>query len=228
MVNSEDGKLYRWDLSTNTLSEAVTLSAGIGEAYTPTIIGPDGTVYAINAAILNAVGRSTVPTLQSLTIGPLSPSIFVGSTLQFTATGHYSDGSTRDLSSAAAWTSSRLAVATITSPGGLATGLAKGSTTIRAATEGLSASTALTISAVTLQSITVTPATGTIQGEKRSNSGQPETTATAVRVTSPAPSLGRRHRSQWPRSAVAGSRLDSKRARPRSRQSRAESADRQP
>jgi uncharacterized protein YjdB len=150
-------------LSTNTLSEAVTLSAGIGEAYTPTIIGSDGTVYAINAAILNAVGRSTVPTLQSLTIGPLSPSIFVGSTLQFTATGHYSDGSTGDLSSAAAWTSSRLAVATITSPGGLATGLAKGSTTIRAATEGLSASTALTIGAVTLRSITVTPATGTIR-----------------------------------------------------------------
>lgn len=63
MVNSEDGKLYRWDLSTNTLSEAVTLSPGIGEAYTPTIIGPDGTVYAINWAILNAVGRRTTGTL---------------------------------------------------------------------------------------------------------------------------------------------------------------------
>ena len=57
MVNSEDGKLYRWDLSTNTLAQAVTLSPGIGEAYTSTVIGPDGTVYAINWAILNAVGR---------------------------------------------------------------------------------------------------------------------------------------------------------------------------
>jgi hypothetical protein len=64
MVNSEDGKLYRWDLTTNTLSQAVTLSPGIGEAYTPTLIGPDGTVYAINQAILNAVGRAaTLPTL---------------------------------------------------------------------------------------------------------------------------------------------------------------------
>lgn len=122
MVNSEDGKLYRWNLSTNTLSEAVTLSAGIGEAYTPTIIGSDGTVYAINAAILNAVGRSTVPTLQSLTISPLSPSLFVGSTLQFAVTGHYSDGSTPDLTSAAAWTSSKTSVATITSPGGPCSG----------------------------------------------------------------------------------------------------------
>ena len=57
MVNNEDGKLYRWDLATNTLSQAVALSPGIGEAYTPTAIGPDGTVYAINWAILNAVGK---------------------------------------------------------------------------------------------------------------------------------------------------------------------------
>ena len=56
MANSEDGNLYRWDLTTNTLSQMVTLSSGIGEAYTPTVIGPDGTVYAINQAILNAVG----------------------------------------------------------------------------------------------------------------------------------------------------------------------------
>jgi len=57
MANSEDGKLYRWDLATNTLSEAITLSPGVGEAYTSTQIGPDGTVYATNAAILNAVGH---------------------------------------------------------------------------------------------------------------------------------------------------------------------------
>ena len=56
LANSEDGKLYRWDLTTNTLAPAITLSPGVGEAYTPTVIGPDGTVYAINWAILNAVG----------------------------------------------------------------------------------------------------------------------------------------------------------------------------
>ena len=56
MVNNEDGKLYRWDFVTNTLSETVTLTSGIGEAYTPTIIGSDGTVYAINNATLFAVG----------------------------------------------------------------------------------------------------------------------------------------------------------------------------
>ena len=57
LANSEDGKLYRWDLTSNTLSEVITLSTGIGEAYTPTVIGSDGTAYAINFAVLNAVGH---------------------------------------------------------------------------------------------------------------------------------------------------------------------------
>ena len=56
LANNEDGKLYRWDLTSNTLSETFTLTTGIGEAYTPTLIGMDGTVYAINNAILFAVG----------------------------------------------------------------------------------------------------------------------------------------------------------------------------
>jgi hypothetical protein len=57
LANSEDGKLYRWDLTTNTLSQTVVLTPGLGEAYTPTAIGVDGTVYAINNAILFAVGK---------------------------------------------------------------------------------------------------------------------------------------------------------------------------
>jgi hypothetical protein len=55
LANSEDGKLYRWDLTTNTFTQVITLTAGLGEAYTPTLVGPDGTVYAINNATLFAV-----------------------------------------------------------------------------------------------------------------------------------------------------------------------------
>jgi hypothetical protein len=57
LANSEDGKLYRWDLTTNTLSQTVVLTAGLGEAYTSTVVGPDGHVYAINNATLFAVGQ---------------------------------------------------------------------------------------------------------------------------------------------------------------------------
>jgi hypothetical protein len=41
----------------NVPSEWLSLIGGIGEAYTPTIIGSDGTAYAINHAVLFAIGR---------------------------------------------------------------------------------------------------------------------------------------------------------------------------
>jgi hypothetical protein len=69
LANSEDGKLYRWDLSTNTFSQVITLTSGIGEAYTPTLIGADGTVYAINNATLYAVKRAAPAVVSSTPSG---------------------------------------------------------------------------------------------------------------------------------------------------------------
>jgi hypothetical protein len=57
LVNSEDGMLYRWSLVSNTFTEKIRLGNEIGEAYTPTVIGPDGAVYAINNAVLYAIGQ---------------------------------------------------------------------------------------------------------------------------------------------------------------------------
>jgi hypothetical protein len=57
LVNSEDGHLYRWDLPTNLFTQVIPLDSGLSESYTPTAIGPDGVVYAINNAVLFAVGR---------------------------------------------------------------------------------------------------------------------------------------------------------------------------
>jgi hypothetical protein len=57
LVNSEDGILYRWDLSSNQLSQQIRLTNGLGEAYTPTAVGADGAVYAISNATLFVVGR---------------------------------------------------------------------------------------------------------------------------------------------------------------------------
>jgi len=56
LAGSEDGVLYRWDLASNSFTESLRLTPGLGEAYTPTTVGPDGTVYAINNATLFAVG----------------------------------------------------------------------------------------------------------------------------------------------------------------------------
>ena len=55
LANNEDGKMYRWDLATNTLSQSIPLNAGLGQAYTPTLVGADGGVYAISNATLYAI-----------------------------------------------------------------------------------------------------------------------------------------------------------------------------
>lgn len=57
IVNCEDGVVYRWDLKRNEFSQSVRITAGLGQAYTPTLIGPTGIVYAVSNAHLFAVGR---------------------------------------------------------------------------------------------------------------------------------------------------------------------------
>jgi hypothetical protein len=58
LANNEDGILYRWDLTTNSLSQGVRLNTGLGQAYTPTLVGADGGVYAISNATLYAIRGS--------------------------------------------------------------------------------------------------------------------------------------------------------------------------
>jgi hypothetical protein len=84
------------------------------------------------------------PTLVSISVTPTNPSISVGAHQQFTATGNYSNGSHQDLTNSATWTSSSLSVATISSAG-LATGVASGSTTIKAASGSIYGTTTLTV-----------------------------------------------------------------------------------
>jgi hypothetical protein len=48
--------VYRWSFVTNTITEALNLQPPTSEAYTSTVIGPDGQIYALNNAILFAIG----------------------------------------------------------------------------------------------------------------------------------------------------------------------------
>ena len=57
LMNSEDGRLYRWDLNANQITEGVLLQGPRAQAYTPTIVGPTGVVYAINNGRMFAVGK---------------------------------------------------------------------------------------------------------------------------------------------------------------------------
>ena len=95
--------------------------------------------------------------LQSIAITPANSSIALGTTQQFMATGTFSDGSTRDLTSAVTWRSSDGAVASISAAGG-AISAAVGNTTISASSGSVAGSTTLTVSPAQLMSIAITPA----------------------------------------------------------------------
>lgn len=85
------------------------------------------------------------PTLDSISISPVNPSITEGSTQQFTITGTYSDN-TQQVLAANSWGSSDGSVATIDLDG-LATGTLAGSTTIKAIFGNLEDTTSLTVTA---------------------------------------------------------------------------------
>ena len=111
----------------------------------------------------------TALTLNSIAITPNPPpSIAIGATEQFTATGTFSDGSTQNLTSSATWNSSAPGFATISNVAGtrgLATGVAAGATSITAAVGAVtSPAVSLTVTATgpTLTSITVAPLTASI------------------------------------------------------------------
>ena len=111
--------------------------------------------------IVSLIGTGASGTLTSVSLAPTSASVALGQTEQFTATGHYSDGSTQNLTDTVIWTSSSQAIATV-NPTGLASTLATGATTIKAAVGQISGSATLTVTAAALESISVTPADPTI------------------------------------------------------------------
>jgi hypothetical protein len=93
---------------------------------------------------------------------PATPSRPVGIALGFTATGIFTDGTNQDLTTQVTWSSSSTGVATISNAAGsngVATPVAPGNTTIRAAmvTPAVSGSTVFTVTPATLNTITVTP-----------------------------------------------------------------------
>ena len=93
-------------------------------------------------------GNTTPPTLVSITLTPLNPSVITGASRQFTATGTYSDNSVQNLTASVTWSSTTAAVATIsndTGTQGLVSAVAAGTTTITATSGLVTGSTIMTV-----------------------------------------------------------------------------------
>lgn len=145
-VGASDGAVHRVDLTKTPLADAQSIAVSPCPSVPAPGCSPDFVVVRPVA---------TVAALTSLAIAPLKPTIVgAGATQQFTATGTFSDKTTRDMTNFVTWTSSNTVVAIIgpttninppiTTPG-LAKALAPGTSTITAATAGVAASTTLTV-----------------------------------------------------------------------------------
>ena len=133
-------------LATTLLIGAPTISATLTGGFT------DSTTLTIVA----------VP-LDSIAVTPTDPSVALGLTRQFTATGTFDDGSTKDLTTQVTWTASPNAVISNADPTeGLATGTNVGTSTITATLGTVSGSTTLTITPAVVTAIIVDPQNATI------------------------------------------------------------------
>jgi hypothetical protein len=101
------------------------------------------------AAALTGTG---VAVLQSITVSPSTAAIGVGNAQQFAASGSYNDGSQKDLTASATWTSTNTAVAAVSA--GLAKGLAGGTASIQATLNNISGAGTLTVIAIASPVIT--------------------------------------------------------------------------
>jgi len=111
----------------------------------------------------NSPSSSSSSTLSSIEISPNSMSIGMGGTQNFTAMGHFSDGSSSDITATAQWTSSDSAIASINAPG-VAIGSSVGTATISAQSGGLHGTATLKVAtaAANLVSISVSPTASSI------------------------------------------------------------------
>lgn len=112
----------------------------------------------------STTASSSSATLTQISVSGIPASLTVAQSVHVTATGTYSDGSTKDLSSSATWASSDNAVATV-SASGQVTAVGPGTATISASSAGKNASAATHVvagSPSALAELVVTPGTASL------------------------------------------------------------------
>ncbi|MBU5614015.1 DUF3443 family protein [Geomonas azotofigens] len=120
-------------------------------------------VVAVLVALVGCGGGGKKgPALTSITVTPTNSTLSVGTTWRFTATGTYSDNSTRDITNLVSWSSSSEAVATISNASGtkgLITAVSVGTATVRATLGAVTGTTGLTTTPASSPTANVMPLT---------------------------------------------------------------------
>jgi uncharacterized protein YjdB len=154
----------QWSSSVATVA---TISNTAGTAGLASTLGTGTTTIGISSGAISATATLVVnpAALVSIAVNPQSPTIALGTTQQFTATGTYTDGSTQDLTTVVTWSSSLATVAVISNSvgsNGLATSAGQGMATITATSSSISSSTTITVGSPALVSIAITPSSAAI------------------------------------------------------------------
>ncbi len=128
--------------SSNSSQASIQTSGGVNPGLASGIAAGTVTITATSAGISGTAQLTvtTTGTISSITLNPSSLTLAVNVTQQFDAVALYTDGTTQDVTTAADWTSSTNSATVETSGAsqpGLATGVASGSTTIRASFDGV-------------------------------------------------------------------------------------------
>ncbi len=143
---------------TSLNAAAATINA---QGLASSVAAGSTTIKATFGSVSGSTGL-TVSTahLVSITINPANPRISKGTSIRFTASGTFSDGSVASNLSGLSWKSNHPNVASIRGSG-IAHGKKGGSVTISATASGVTGTTTLTVGTGTLISLVVTPANPT-------------------------------------------------------------------
>lgn len=141
---------------TSSNTNVATVAAGVVTTLAQGTAKITGTLSGVSGSVTLTVGA---PAITKLVVSSTSASIARGTTVQFTATGTLTDGTTENATGLVTWSSSNSLVVSINVNGaqGLAMGVTAGMATITATANGVSASATLTVTSATLTSINVTP-----------------------------------------------------------------------
>lgn len=133
--------------------------AGISASGVATGSTPGQSTITATYGSMSATATLTVTaaTLKAIVVTPPVPTVGINGTIQFTATGVFTDNTTQDVTSQVTWISSASSVAVISSTG-LASALSNGTSIITASDQGVSGTATLTVTTATLVSIAVLPA----------------------------------------------------------------------
>lgn len=135
------------------------LSRARGSAFIASLAILVALSFSLTGCGGSSASQTTPPankTLSSISVSPSNPTVALGSTAQFSATGVYSDGTKQDITSSVTWKTAEPSVAVVNAPG-IVVSKAVGTTAVTAASGSVSSSQMLTVTAPTLVSIAVGP-----------------------------------------------------------------------